>query len=225
MPAKTDLTGRRFGSLTVLSVHDQVASRVYRWKCQCDCGNTTVVRANQLRSGGTRSCGCRIHDGVVRRGMHGQTRTPLYRRWRAMIERTRNPNNDEYRNYGGRGIAVCERWQDFANFAADMGDSFAEDLTLDRIDVDGNYGPENCRWATSGEQQRNKRNNHVVTWRGRTMIVTDWAALLGINPNTLGYRIRRGWDIERALTKDADPSALLALAAGATPGPDNGGVA
>lgn len=212
MPPKLNLTGQRFGNLTVIEVHGQDAHRAYRWKCQCDCGNETVVRGSQLKSGVTRSCGCGIRKASSRPRTHGQTHTPLYARWRAMIERTRNPNSTEFHNYGGRGIRVCERWQSFENFAADMAATFNEALTLDRRDVNGNYSPENCYWATAKQQTRNKRNNHVVEWRGRQMVVTDWAELLGLKPNTVIYRLRRGWPVERALSKDADPAALAELA-------------
>jgi hypothetical protein len=211
MPAKLNLAGQRFGRLIVLEVHDQDARRAYRWKCRCDCGHETVVRGSQLKSGVTRSCGCGIREAASRPRKHGQTRTPLYKRWRAMIERTRNPNNDEFHNYGGRGIDVCERWKSFENFAADMGATFDEALTLERRDVNGNYSPQNCYWATAKQQTRNKRNNHVVEWRGRRMVVTDWAELLGLNPNTVVHRLRRDWSVDRALTKDADPKALLEL--------------
>ncbi|MFE7111698.1 hypothetical protein ACFU98_29740 [Streptomyces sp. NPDC057575] len=129
-----------------------------------------------------------------------------------MIERTRNPNNGEFRNYGGRGIGVCERWKAFENFAADMGSEFAPELELDRIDVDGPYAPDNCRWTTRREQQRNKRTNHFVEWRGRRMVVTDWADLLGIKPNTVVHRLRRGWSIDRAFTTGANSQVLLELA-------------
>jgi len=214
MPSKLNLAGQRFGSLTVLEVHSQDEYRAYRWKCQCDCGNETVVRGSQLKSGVTASCGCGIRKASSRPRTHGQTHTPLYKRWRAMIERTRNPNATEYHNYGGRGIGVCERWLAFEGFAADMGQTFDEALTLERRDVNGDYSPDNCYWATTRQQARNKRNNHVIEWRGRRMVVTDWADLLGLNPNTVVHRLRRGWPVDRALTKDANPDVLIALANG-----------
>lgn len=131
-----------------------------------------------------------------------------------MTERTRNPDNSAYHNYGGRGITVCERWTDFANFAADMGPTFDATLELDRRDVSGGYCPENCRWVTHAEQQRNRRNNHVVNWAGRSLTVQDWSEMLGVNPNTVVYRLRRGWPVERALTTGADLDVLLEIANG-----------
>ncbi|NUP53400.1 MAG: hypothetical protein HOW97_39675 [Catenulispora sp.] len=129
-----------------------------------------------------------------------------------MLSRTGNPKNSEYHNYGGRGITVCDQWRSYENFAADMGQTFSPELELDRTDVDGPYSPENCRWATRAEQQRNKRTNHAITWRGRTLVVTDWAELLGLKPNTVVHRLRRGWTVDRALTTGASPDVLLELA-------------
>lgn len=128
------------------------------------------------------------------------TGTPLYSRWRAMLGRTCNPNNTEYGNYGGRGITVCERWQSFQRFAEDMECDFSVDLELDRIDVNGPYAPQNCRWATRVQQQRNRRNNHLIIWRGTTATSQEWAEKLGLRPNTLIYRLRHGWSVDRALT-------------------------
>jgi hypothetical protein len=133
-----------------------------------------------------------------------------------MHERTGNPNSSHFHNYGGRGITVCTRWQAFENFATDMGATFDEALTLERRDVNSGYSPENCYWATAKEQTRNRRNNHVIEWRGRRMVVTDWAELLGLNPNTVVHRLRRGWPVERALTKDANAAVLLELATNPT---------
>jgi hypothetical protein len=206
MSPKTDLTGRRFGRLVVLAPGAR-ESRGYLWCCRCDCGNVKEIRARSLKSGRSASCGCAAREALIASNTtHGMTRNPLYWRWRAMLDRTTRPSSRAYPNYGGRGITVCDRWRDFANFHADMGSSFAPGLEIDRIDNDGNYEPGNCRWATRIEQQRNRRNNHRVTWAGRTMTVQDWGEHLGITPNTLLYRLRRGWDIDRAMTKDARPA-------------------
>ena len=134
-----------------------------------------------------------------------------------MLDRCKNPNHRAWLNYGGRGISVCPEWNSFEQFAADMGDTFSPELELDRINSDGDYEPGNCRWATRVVQQNNRRNNHRITWRGRTQTVYEWGALLGIKPNTLLYRIRRGWDLDRAMTKGVDPAILLAIAAGEMP--------
>jgi hypothetical protein len=129
-----------------------------------------------------------------------------------MIDRTSNPDNRNFHHYGGRGITVCERWQSFENFAADMGPTFSPELTLDRIDNDRGYEPGNCRWATRAEQNRNQRRNRYVTWRGRTMVLTDWADLLGLNFDTVRKRLdKHGWPVERALSAGADPDVLSRL--------------
>jgi hypothetical protein len=129
-----------------------------------------------------------------------------------MIRRCENPNATAYADYGGRGISVCAEWRDYENFAADMGPDFRPELTLDRIDVDGDYEPGNCRWVTNTVQQRNKRNNRRLTFQGRTLTVAEWADLLGLQPGTIRYRLdKSGWPVERALTEGVDPEALSAL--------------
>lgn len=181
------------------------------WLCECSCGTHVHVRGSTLVADRTKAC----HScaATQRSTTHGQSRTPLYFRWRAMHERTGNPNHSHYKNYGGRGIAICERWMSsFEAFEEDMGPTFQPDFELDRIDVNGHYSPENCRWVSKRQQQRNKRSNHVVTWNGRSMVVTDWAEVLGLVPNTLIYRLRRGWPVERALTFGVEPARLLELA-------------
>jgi hypothetical protein len=128
-----------------------------------------------------------------------------------MIQRTGNPNNPDYPRYGGRGITVCKRWKSFENFADDMGPTFREGLTLERLDVNADYGPDNCTWITIQEQQRNRRNNHPITWRGQTMILSVWEETLGLKRRILGSRLRSGWSVERALTTGADPEAIARL--------------
>lgn len=126
-------------------------------------------------------------------------KTRAYVAWTDMRQRCRNPNHKNFDRYGGRGIQVCARWDDFANFLADMGEP-APKMWLERKDNDGHYEPDNCRWATIREQTRNKSNNHFITWRGETLCVQDWGKRTGLG-NTLSHRLRRGWPIERALTE------------------------
>ena len=125
-----------------------------------------------------------------------------------MLQRCLNQNQSEYRNYGGRGITVCEQWRLFEGFAQDMAEGFAANLELDRKDTNGNYEPGNCRWITRSEQQLNKRTNHRVEWRGREMTIQEWATVLHLKPNTIIYRLRRGWSVERALTEGVDKNVL-----------------
>lgn len=198
MPTPLNLTGQQFGHLTALARTWKDNFHSWMWRCQCDCGAEVIVRGATLTAGRTSAC----HSCAARESSttHGQSKSALYRRWQAMKARCTNPNHRQYEDYGGRGIRVCDRWlHSFENFAADMGSTFEPELWIDRIDVDGNYEPDNCRWETPPAQQRNKRNNHVLTFAGRSMTVTDWADEIGVKPNTLVYRLRRGWPLERAL--------------------------
>ncbi|GGV91940.1 hypothetical protein GCM10010228_83270 [Streptomyces massasporeus] len=173
-----------------------------------------MVRADHLKSGHTASCGC-IPSGPPKRP--GLRADPLYSRWRGMIARTTDRKHPRYADYGGRGIVVCERWKTFAAFAADMGTSFSEELTLERIDNDRGYEPGNCRWATLIEQARNKRSSRFVTFRGQTRTIAEWAELLGLNYDTVHGRLsKQGWSVERTLTTGVDPEIIALLCDPAT---------
>lgn len=135
--------------------------------------------------------------GNIKHGWHG---TLTYARWKSMMQRCYTTSTSNYRYYGGKGISVCERWHNFSNFLADMGECPNISMTLDRINGEKNYEPENCRWATKTEQNRNRSNCVALTHSGRTMILRDWAAEIGISPNTLAQRLYLGWEVDRALT-------------------------
>lgn len=153
-----DLTGKKFGKLTVIERTENIGNRV-AWLCKCDCGNEKVVRGDDLKTGNTKSCGCyrdefkRVHGHNTKR--HG--RTPEYTSWNHMMQRCYNPKNNMYEFYGAKGVTVCERWHEFKNFIEDMGEKPSTGHTIDRIDVYGNYEPSNCRWATREQQDRNVR--------------------------------------------------------------------
>jgi hypothetical protein len=195
-----DRTGERHGRLTVLwraenKVEPSGAIRA-TWRCICDCGNGVTVTGHALAKGHTKSCGCLNKVKPIK---HGKARSRIYRSWVTMIQRCTNPNNPVYERYGRRGITVCERWRSFENFYADMGDA-PEGKTLDRIDNEGPYSPENCRWATPTEQQNNTRRNTLLTFQGRTMTLAEWGRATGFGKHVMLNRLTRGWTVEAILT-------------------------
>lgn len=186
-----DLTGQRFGRLTAVEYLGNS-----KWNCRCECGGNATCYTSNLRKGNSTSCGCKRHETNFR---HGMSQTKLHQVWRVMRQRCNNPKDPSFHNYGGRGIKVCERWKSFSVFVADMG-LRPEGYDIDRIDNDGDYSPENCRWVTRTVNLNNRRNNHNLTWRGETRSLAAWARVLGINERTLTNRIKRGWSVEVAFT-------------------------
>lgn len=203
-----DLTGQRFGRLTVIERVENHGTEV-AWKCQCDCGNTTKVSGHNLLRGATRSCGC-LHKEALAKArsichmQHGGKGEKLYVTWQNMRKRCKNPNDKNYKNYGGRGILICEEWNDYAKFrewATSNGytpDLRGQALSIDRIDVNGNYEPSNCRWVNSKVQNNNRRNNKHITFDGETLTIAQWAERVGVNYQTLIYRLTH-WSLEKAL--------------------------
>lgn len=196
---RLDLSGLRFDRLTAIRDVGASERKQRLWLCVCDCGATTIVPANMLRSGNTKSCGCLRAEGMSKVSLrHGATRGKRprsYGVWQGMRARCLDPLHP---NYGGRGITVCDRWNDYSNFAEDMGEPL-RGATLDRIDNDQGYSPENCRWATMKEQSRNRRSNRRVTYRGETRALIEWAEISGINFGTLKSRLNRGWAVEKSI--------------------------
>lgn len=195
MGAPVCLIGQRFGLLKVVRVARK--GRLRAWMCACDCGRESVVTTGALRSGNTKSCGCRKQQVLGESTTtHGLAGTREYRIWRAMRTRCNNRKSKAYPRYGGRGIAVCARWDTFANFLADMGPA-PPGTSLDRWpDNDGNYEPSNCRWATPKEQARNMRVNRMIEHEGETLCLAAWAERLGTTSDVLWKRLSRHGRIE-----------------------------
>jgi hypothetical protein len=206
----TEFVPETFGRLTTIGPRFMIRLRSgatdARQVCQCACGNFVVSRVAALYQGRILSCTCLRRETTERNSFrHGATNSKEYNIWAQMLSRCNNTNCKFYKDYGGRGIRVCARWQEpngqgFINFFSDMGTKPVA-CSIDRTDNDGDYCPENCRWATSKEQTRNRRGNRKITFEGKTQCVVDWAKDLGINEWTLRARLRLGWPIERAFTE------------------------
>lgn len=196
-----DHTGERFGRLTVTSLAGRENSKIY-WTCKCDCGNIVTEYAGDLVSGDIKSCGCWKSDlTTTRNWRHGISDVRLYSVWGSMKDRCLNPNCLGYSYYGGRGIEVCDKWRDdfkaFYDWAMDNG--YQEGLTIDRIDNDGNYCPENCRWVTALENSHNSRACKNVTYNGETKCCREWDRTMGLYRGTVSRRLREGHTVEDAI--------------------------
>lgn len=201
--AKTDLTGQKFERLTVVREAGRTDQKQKLWLCQCECGNFYTTTTAKLNGGIVKSCGCLRKDILINRNFkHGKTKTKLFQTWKNIKERCTNKNCKNFKHYGARGISICEEWRDFQNFYEwAMSHGYKDNLSIDRIDNDGDYSPENCRWATNKIQQRNKRNNRILTYNGESHALAEWAEISGINAKTLKSRIDDyQWTIEKALS-------------------------
>lgn len=202
-----DLTGKKFGRLLVLE-RTENRGKATTWKCLCDCGNFTRVTASRLVSGETKSCGC-IHKEMMHKKFykHGGSSSKLVSVWRHMIARCYDKIDPEYNRYGARGISICDEWKEYGNFyrwAISAGyDENAErgNCTLDRVDNNGNYEPQNCRFVSMKVQSNNRRSNRIIDFNGESHTVSEWAEIIGIRPSALSRRINAlGWSVEQALT-------------------------
>jgi hypothetical protein len=208
-----DLTGQRFGRLTVLKRTDDYISpsgnRLVQWLCRCDCGSEKITTSASLKRGTAQSCGC-LHKekwySIITK--HGKADSRLYRVWKGIITRCCNNTNHAYEHYGARGITVCSEWKNdfqvFYDWA--MANGYSDNLTIDRIDNNGDYTPKNCRWVTFTTQANNKRNNHYLTCNGKTMTMAEWAREIGIPYYVLQGRINQlNWSVEEALNRNKRP--------------------
>jgi hypothetical protein len=180
--------GDRYGRYTVMGVFKKAVGYQKYALVQCNCGSQPRhIQVGVLRNGTSQSCGCLHREKVTK---HGAWQSPLFKRWKSMVERCTKPKDKRFHRYGGRGIRICEEWLDFTNFRRDMEPSFQPGLTLDRKNNDGHYCKENCRWATRSEQNRNYSRNVLLTHKGETHCLKEWAEITGINYGTLADRVR-----------------------------------
>lgn len=195
-----NLIGRKFGRLTVLGLSEKQSGRKSYWVCECECGNKKLIRSDCLKRGQAQSCGCMKSEQNkinLDRTTHGDTpqgeHNRLWQIWQGMKQRTCNPNNKAYARYGGRGITVCKEWLEsymaFREWA--LANGYADNLTIERIDNNGNYEPSNCRWTTHKEQCNNRRTNVLIEWNGKTQNIGQWAAETGIAYRVLHDRYHR----------------------------------
>jgi hypothetical protein len=202
---RIDLVGHVFGRLTVLCVDSKSKKQGVIWSCLCACGNRTSVAAGDLRKKlkGTKSCGCLAKETA--RDLlktHGMTNTRTFNVWSGMIARCTNYKTKNFKNWGGRGIKICDRWlNSFENFIEDMGECPSNNFCIDRIDNNGDYELQNCRWATYKEQNKNRRSTNFITFNNLTKSVSEWAEYLKISRPTLSTRLwKLGWTVEKAFT-------------------------
>jgi hypothetical protein len=196
-----DLSGERFGRLLVLQKNGYNKHHQLYWLCECDCGNRKNVLGCVLSRGDTNSCGCLAKESIAKVNYrHGMTKTPIYGLWHAMIQRCYDKNSHAYSRYGGRGINVCDKWQTFEGFYEDMGDK-PKGKSLERLDNNGDYSPENVVWANAKTQSNNKRNNVVLEHNGKKQTMQQWCDELNLKIGTVWARLNvYGYTTEKALT-------------------------
>ena len=199
------IVGKRYNKLTVIRKTSEKSHNSYLWECKCDCGNITLVKKWNITSGNTKSCGCLKLNSVKKMNRinttHGMSRSKLYRVWESMKRRCDNSKTERYASYGGRGITYCKEWSKFENFYGwAKANGYEEGLSLDRIDVNGNYEPSNCRWIPLKKQAYNKTNSRKVSYNNKELTIAELANKTG-KPYHLIYQriIKLGWDVEEAI--------------------------
>lgn len=204
-----DIVGKTFGKLSVINFDhkEQIFTKnnikngyKYFYLCLCECGNKIIVSRHHLLFKHTKSCGCITKT-------HNLSNSRLYKIYNGMKHRCYNPKNYKYKNYGGRGITICQEWQeDFINFYTwAINNNYADNLSIDRINANGNYEPDNCRWVNMKTQQNNRTNNHLLTFGNETHSINEWAEILNIKRETIKSRLFLGWSISKALTTPVRP--------------------
>jgi hypothetical protein len=200
---RLDLSGHKYGMLTVVTLTAPTghARKRAAWLCRCDCGVTTTVQEHRLKTGNTKSCGCLRAINGRRNRTHGLSGSRAYSVWCSIIARCENPRESGYPNYGGRGIVMCPEWRtSFAQFLEDMGPP-PPNRSIERLDNDGPYAPNNCVWADRVTQNNNSRRNRLVTWNGRTQTLAQWSRERGIPYATMKMRLNHHWDVDRVMLK------------------------
>lgn len=204
-------SGDKIGLVTVIKEIDPHIGpsgvKHRRYLCRCQCGNEkSFIEYNLKKAGDHANCGCLNKKEVAERSRtHGKSHTRLYGIWGSMLKRCRNPNDYHYASYGARGIVVCREWEQYEAFEQwAMANGYKEGLSIDRIDVYGNYCPENCRWTTNFVQQNNRRVTFYITYKDEKLPLSEWSLRTGISRETLRYRILQGWDTEKALFTPVD---------------------
>lgn len=197
-----DLSGKKFGKLYVVEIDKNPSNKRIKWICLCDCGKITSVASHQLVSGNTKSCGCIRYE--TKNQTHGMRHTRIYEIWCGIKKRCYNKNDKNYPKYGGRGISVCEEWKnDFSIFFSwAISHGYKDNLTIDRINNNGNYEPNNCRWITHAEQQRNRTNNIFIEKDGIKKTLSEWALEMNINPKVAYQRYKRNIDTQKNIDFD-----------------------
>ena len=205
MKRRFELSGHKFGRLTVLEFHSVTWNNMALWRCVCDCGKEKIVRGSHLKLGQVTTCGSHRSETAKahlnKYQTHGMSHSATYRCWAAMMYRCRSSNHVSHARYKDRGISVCAKWHDFENFLADMGERPSGRHSIERKNNNLGYDPNNCTWATPKEQGRNTCKNHRLTFRGETMCISEWAEQTGIGSTTIRERIKRGWSTDRSLTE------------------------
>lgn len=194
----SDLSNKRFGKLTALTPIK--INNKYSWNCICDCGNEKIIMGSNLSRGISKSCGCHKKNVIKNLNKkHGMAKTRIFKIWVGIRKRCTNNKCKAYPLYGGRGIKICKQWDEFINFYNDMKYGYSDELSLDRINPNGDYEPSNCRWATMKQQNRNRRNNNIIECNGEFKTLAEWSEISNIDSRLISIRIKNGWDSKRAI--------------------------
>lgn len=198
-----DITGKKYNKLTAIDRVENSKNGKTRWLCLCECGNKTIVSGSNLKNGLVKSCGCLSHEHSWNRYVEDNSKR-LYSVWCGIKGRCKNKNNPSYKNYGGRGITICEEWENFLTFESwSYKNGYKENMTIERNDVNGNYCPENCCWIPKNKQASNRRTCYKIEYNGQIVNLSDLCEKLGLNYKRVHNRIHKlGWSVEKAISTE-----------------------